>query len=179
MSRRREVDPTYKPYDPEFHPQDLIKQMSDLKLNVEVAKAWNISMSTFVRWRKEHEELEEAYQKGLTFYEAEFIDKVFKPMIQGNLEGKHAYNAAKAIMTNKLNWNFGNPVETHRNTQINIDKLQINNSKSAQELIDIIEQDITYLTDNGVLSKDLSAHEPVTVEVKELAHDSKPDRQDT
>lgn len=152
MPRRRKNDPTYRPYDPEFHPKDLIERMSNGELNVQVAAAWNVSKDTLDRWRHEHDELEEAYRKGLTNYEAWFIVNRFNPMIEGKLEGRHAFNSCIAIANNKLGWSRGQgQSQITQNTQINITSNQLNRSMSVEDLTNSLNKDLEYLQLTGVI----------------------------
>lgn len=153
MPRRSKNDPTYRPYDPNFHPADLVDKMSKGMLNVEVASAWNICVDTLTVWRKEHPELQEAYSLGLTHYEAWFIQNRFTPMIEGKLEGKHSFNSAIAIANNKLGWSRGASVDKTQNTQININNMQINNNMSIQELTDSLTKDLEYLQNVGIIAQ--------------------------
>ena len=171
MARRKAADYTYKPYDSKFHPQNLIEQMSQQKLNVEIAAEWNISIGTFNRWRHEHTELEEAYQLGLAKFEAKFIQNVFNPMIRGELEGRHAFNSAIAIANNKLGWTRGTQGEQKvNNTQININNMSVDlNNKSKEDLIALIQKDMDYLIDNNVIN----------VEVKQIDDTNQSNGEDT
>jgi hypothetical protein len=153
MPRRSKRDPLYRPYDPTFHPQDLVEKMSKGLLNVEIASEWNVCEDTFKVWRKEHEELEQAYKLGLVKYEAWFIQNVFKPMIEGKLEGKHAFNSAIAIANNKLGWSRGNGQEK-AGTQININQMNVLSNKSTKELEESIKADLAYLTSTKVIDID-------------------------
>lgn len=156
MPRRRKN--TYRPYDPDFHPQDLIEKMSAGMLNVEVASSWDICVDTFNVWRKEHEELAQAYNLGLTHYEAWFIKNRFTPMIEGKLEGRHAFNSAIAIANNKLGWTRNNPSQqVTNNTQINVKQMQINNNMSVQELQESLQKDLEYLQMTGIVPKTIEA----------------------
>ena len=53
MSRRKKNDLTYKPYDPDFHPQDLINRMGRGELDSQIYPDWNIGERTFYRWVKD------------------------------------------------------------------------------------------------------------------------------
>lgn len=154
IQRKKKMSlPDYKPYDPEYHPHSLIERMSNGETNVQVAASWGISENTLYVWRREHEELEEAYQTGLTAYEARFIKKVIQPMIDGTLEGRHAFNAASLIAANKLHWNRANSPSIQNNTQINItsQQTQLSQQMSVEDLTQAIQKDIDYLQMTGVI----------------------------
>ncbi len=164
MPRRRKSDPFYKAYDPKFHPQDLIAIMKEGKFNVHVWTKWDIDQSTFYRWRKEHPELDEAYQKGLAFCEVHWIDNVFQPMIQGKLEGRHSFNAAMAMANAKFGYRKGDGESVGGTTNINISQMNVIDNKTSDELIKQIESNIEFLNRKNIIE----------TTYKVIEHDNKP-----
>jgi len=151
MPRRKRADYTYKPYDAKFHPFNLITMMSQRLTNAQVAAAWNISLTTLDRWREEHSELEEAYQQGLTNYEAAMQKEIWDPMLKGTLEGKHSFNAAKLIAKNKLGWSLGESGTS--NTQVNIGNVNVNAAKSIEQLKEELQKNVSFLIDKNVITE--------------------------
>lgn len=170
MVNRLKYDPTYKPYDTEFHPQDLIERMSSGETNVQVLSAWNISEPTFYRWLKDHLELADAYDRGKTKFEAWYIENIFNPMISGKLQGRHSYSAAMTIAKNKLGWS--KDTDRHANTTVNVQQLNVLNQKDPKELTEMILNNFDYLQNMNVIDV---TPEPKLIESKD---DSESDRKD-
>lgn len=168
MANRRKYDPTYKPYDKEWHPLDLIERMATGETNIEVLAAWNISEPTFYRWRHEHLELEDAYQLGLVQFESWFIKNRFNPMIEGKLEGRHAFMSSMAIANNKLKWKKEGDIRDSRTANITIGQINNFNQKDPKELEALILKNMDYLEYNNVL-------DVPSEEIKQLSNDSEPD----
>lgn len=154
MPRRSENDPFYKPYDPDFHPADLIEIMKQGKFNVHVWTKWDIDQSTFYRWRKEHPELEEAYQKGLAYCEVHWIDNVFQPMIRGELEGRHSFNAAMAMANAKFGYRKNEGESVGSTTNININNMNVLGNKSSEELLEHLQENMKFLKENNIIDSE-------------------------
>jgi hypothetical protein len=153
---RRTKDPLYRPYDPDFHPEDLKTRMGQGELNVQIYPTWGITEKTFYCWVKEHEELNEAYELGKGLYEKWFVENRFNPMIEGRLQGKHSFNASIAIANNKLGWVKGTEGERKvHNTQINVNSLTVNNNSTPQELIESIKKNVEYLSDTKIIEAEI------------------------
>jgi len=152
MPRRRKVDPTYKEYDPNWHPQDLITRMSQGQFNCEIFSAWHISEATFYRWRNEHPELEEAYQQGLPACEAWWINNKFKPMVDGKLEGRHSFNATMALANAKFKYRH-NETQQGNSTTNNI-TVNVLSQKTQHELEEKIRENLKFLSQNNIIEVD-------------------------
>ncbi len=150
MPRRRKSDPFYKDYDPKFHPKDLIELMSTGKLNIHAWTKWDISEATFYRWRQEHPELEEAYQRALPKCEVWWFDNVFQKMIEGEIQGKHSFNAAMAIANAKFGYRQAADGGS-RTTNISINNMNVLDKKTSAELLEKIQSDINFLEQNNII----------------------------
>lgn len=147
---RRKNDFSYRPYDPAYHPSNLIELMSIGFFNPQIWDEWNISEATFYRWRKEHEELEEAYQIGLPKHEAYMINKHLIPMAEGKNEGKHSFNAIRYLMDAK--YNYSKPAVVGNTTNISIGNIAISKDSTSAQLIDKIKENLQFLTNKNVLN---------------------------
>ncbi len=145
---RRNNDPSYRPYDPNFHPQDIIHLMSEGMWNCEIQDMWCISKATFYRWKKENEALEEAYQIGESKRKSFYIREFFNPMIEGKLEGKHSFTALKTLFDGELNYTQA-PIADAKNTTINIGNMNV--LKSPNEVIEQLSQNLKFLEVKNVM----------------------------
>lgn len=162
--RKRKGDFTYKPYDPEFHPQNLLELMSIGLLNEEIYDEWNISQKTFNNWVHKYPELEEAYEAGkpkfTTFWKKEYLE----PLMKGKLEGKHSFNAVKYVLDNKSG--FAKPPVAQNETNINI---AISSDNTTAQLLEKLQENFKFLSSKNIID----------TEYKLLPNDSKSDEQDT
>lgn len=159
--KRRANDPTYKPYDSNYHPQNLIELMSNGLYDCQIEDCWYISHSTFHRWRQENPELQDAYDIGQSKRKAYKIQTYLIPMMEGKLEGKHSFNAVKYVMDAELDYTkpaYGN----NGTTNININNMAIINQKTIPELIEKLTNDMKFLEQNNI----------IPTEFKVLEHDS-------
>lgn len=153
-TRRKEDGTIYRPYDANFHPQELIKRMKNGEDNISIASAWNIHEDTFYDWRRKHSELNDAYKLGLGHYERWFIENQLKPMMDGTKQGRHAFNAAMALAGRKLKWyKDGTSPSSTNTTQININNVNVNKSISA--LKEDLIKDLEYLTDVNIIDAEI------------------------
>lgn len=148
MPRRRKNDPFYKAYDPEFHPKDIIEIMSQGLFNVHIWTKWDIDESTFYRWLKEHPELEDAYRKGEAACQAYWISNKLIPMANGEIDGKHSFNATKFLMEKKFK-EFRPEKELSAN--ININNMNVLDNKTSDELIRTIQNNLSFLQQKNVI----------------------------
>jgi len=168
--RRRKGDFSYRPYDPTFHPQNLIELMSIGLTNTQIYDDWNISEHSFYRWRKEHQELEEAYQVGIPKFESYMIENKLMPMIEGKVEGKHSFSGFKYLMDNKAGWTKGVP--QGNTTNISINNVAISQESTATQLIDKIKENFKFLTDKNVLDAEYKV-------IEDQSHATKSNEQDS
>lgn len=129
---------------------ELINLMSQGMLDIEVAAKWSISRDTFYEWLKTHDELREAYQQGLVQCEAWYLAKCRERLLAGDDRG---YKYFRAIVDAKFGWSGDKQVGT-KNTQINIQNMQINQGKSEQELIDYIVEALPEIAQNKLITQD-------------------------
>lgn len=148
------------PFDPEWHPHDLVNRMSAGELNIEIAASWDISEPTFYRWCREHEELASAYELGKTKYQAWFIKNRMNPLIDGRQTAKHAFNATAMLANNKLD--YSRTPNGNQGTTVNINNLTVNNNSTVQELQESITKDLEYLSDMRVIDVKVEEIEHVT-----------------
>lgn len=166
--RRRNNDPTYRPYDSSFHPQDLINLMRSGFFNCEIEDEWAISAATLKRWITENPELKEAYEKGKSGRKAYWVAEKIKPMIDGKLEGRHSFSAIKLLMEGEGEYS---PREQPGNsTQININNMNLLDQKTHSELQKLLCQDLKFLDDNNVIKAEYEV-----IEEKELNEPIKPE----
>lgn len=163
--KRRKNDPTYKPYDPLFHPKNLIELMGDGLFNCQIEDMWYISHATFCRWRQEHPELQDAYEIGESKRKAYKIAKYLTPMIEGKLEGKHSFNALKYVMDAELE--YTKPAIAQGNS-ISIGAITINNS-TPQQLLEKLQENLVFLADKNIID----------AEYKAIEHDPESNEQDS
>lgn len=123
-------------YNPDFHITDLVDKMKQGLLDCEIFAEWDISKNTFYRWLRENEDLKDAYERGFEKGEAHLVGK-FRRMMDGELEGKHSFNAAIALANNKYKWSKGSTSDIQ--TQININNMNvIDHNQSNAELLEFI-----------------------------------------
>lgn len=120
------------------YPEELIKLMSEGKLNCQVFSAWGIHKDTFYQWMYDHPELKEAYEIGKPQCESWWIDWGMKGM-QG-LVPKFNFNTWVAFMNNKFGWVPGNkqPGEATNQT-INIGNLNVLQNQNNTQLLEYIK----------------------------------------
>jgi hypothetical protein len=118
-------------YDPEYHPQKVLEYMSQGMLDCEIYAEFDISKNTFIRWKKEYPEFNEAYEKGLPKCESVSVIKPLKQMVADQTD--KGYKALSHIARNKFGHDAPNHVAT-TNTQINIGQVTINNKEDYDRL---------------------------------------------
>lgn len=151
-------------YNPEHHPQELIKLMSRGYTNSQIFGDWEISKETFYCWIREHPEFKAAYEVGLPLCEAWWEKKGMEFMEDSN---NKAFNYWVAFMNNKFGWSKGaGQVDNQPNQTINIGNINVLQSQSHDQLlehvmdklkecnvIDILPESIEILNDQLKLSE--------------------------
>lgn len=74
---------TFNKYDPTY-PRILYEMLSDGKTVAQIARFLQCSKPTLLRWVEEIDDMKEAYEFGMTNFEAEFEDKIEKYMIHND-----------------------------------------------------------------------------------------------
>lgn len=116
------------------YPDELVRLMSEGKLDIQVYAAWDISKDTFYRWLNEKPELKEAHNIGMVKCEAVYIDKAQKSMDKGDDKGFKYYIS---LMNNKFGWEKGSKGDTTNHIQIgNMNVLQ---QKSRDDLLGYVK----------------------------------------
>jgi hypothetical protein len=141
--------------------QEVQEQMALGKKDCQLAVHFGISESTFYKWRRENTDFEEAYQKGLAACEKWWEDEGMRQM-QGGEKGK--FNHWISFMNRKFKW-AGKETGTTNNTQININTMNILQSKSDQELIDYIQNSLNEL--QGIYTEEESIDAEIIDLIKE------------
>lgn len=148
------------------HPAQLLKLMSEGKLDCEIFSELGIKKDTFYRWRRENEEFMNAFELGLPRCEAWWVSRMRQCWLNGDEKG---FKYCIAIMNNKFGWgkdeNTKSLVQNTVNIQGNMNVIQ---QKSQEELIEMLTSDLQYLQSNNVL--------PKTLEMVPILHG--PDEQD-
>lgn len=147
-------------YNSEFHPKELVRMMEEGKLDCEIQAAFDISPSTFYRWKREHEEFREAHEKGLPKAETRIVIEPLRQMALVGETGKGQYKAISHLARNK----FGHDQQAAVvNKTININTMNVLNTR---EEYDQLEQEVKqHLLELNI----------VDTEYKELSHDDEKD----
>lgn len=141
-------------YDPGYHPDKLLELMGQGNLDCEIYTEFKISKTTFIRWRKDYPEFNEAYEQGLPACEKAVMIAPLKRMVfEGHDKG---YKALAHLGRNKFGHDQTNNMVT--NNTINVNQLTINNRQDYDKLslevkdqllelniIDVPEQDVLTL----------------------------------
>lgn len=122
-----------RPYE-ESHPGKLIELMEQGRLDAEIYASFGISERTFYRWLKEHPDLAEAREIGMPKCEAWWLAKIRTHIEAGDDDG---FKYAIGIMNNKFGWGKGENAKTVHNTQINVNQMQIVNSKEDYDKLSL------------------------------------------
>lgn len=120
---------------PFVYSPDLCDKLFDLMClgytDCQIYTEFGVSEATFYRWKNEHPEFKEAYDRGYPEAEKVWMQKGMDFMVDGN---KGAYMYWITFMNRKFKWSRNTNNDTQ--TQININNVNIN--KSPTELIDYI-----------------------------------------
>lgn len=129
-------------YDPEYHIPKLLELMEKGALDCDIMSEFDISSSTFYRWLREHKEFKETHEKGLPKVEKAAIMDPLREMIA--TKNDKGYKPLAHIARNK----FGHdkPATSGPSSQININNLNILETKSNSELREILEQKLAILS---------------------------------
>ena len=131
------------------HPELLLQLMSEGKLDCEIYAALGIKKDTFYRWRREQEDFLSAFELGLPRCEAWWVAKMRQCFLDGDDKG---FKYCIAIMNNKFSWGKDETARSLTQNTINIQgNMQVINQKSQQELIEMLQSDISYLELNNVI----------------------------
>lgn len=131
MGRRPEVE-----YRDDYHPDELVKLMSQGMTDVEIFASFDITKQTFYRWLRAHEELQEAHELGLPKCEAWWIREMRNCWLNKDDKG---FKYCISIMNNKFGWK---DKADSVSVTVNNNQLTIEN-KSSQELVDLITKKIS------------------------------------
>lgn len=129
-------------YDPNFHPEDLVKRMSEGQTDVEIFADWDVSKATFYRWRNEHPELEKAHARALPKWESAWIKKGVAFMNDGNRE---AYKYWAQIMGIKGGAEYRLDKNNGSVTNVHVNQMNVLSSKSEIELTEILQNKLARL----------------------------------
>lgn len=149
-------------YDSNFHPKDLIRLMALGNLDCEIFAEWDIAKSTFYKWRQDHEEFDQAFQKGLPKCEAWWTNEMRKCFLSKDDKG---FKYCIAIMNNKFGWERGAKIEGNT-TNIHINNMAVLQNKSRDGLLDFIKAKIEQHKD--IVNLDFNTLKTTTEEIKVL-----------
>lgn len=121
-------------YNPNFHPEDLVKRMSEGQTDVEIFADWDISKATFYRWRQEFPELEAAHARALPKWESAWLKKGINFMENGNRE---AYKYWAQIMGIKGGAEYR--PDKGNVTNVHVNQMNVLSNKSEAELTQILQ----------------------------------------
>lgn len=124
-------------YNPEFHPVDLIKRMSEGQTNVEIWADWDITERSFYKWLKEHEEFKEAYELAKPKWEKKWLQKGIDYMESGKRDAFKYWAKIMGIKGSKK-WREGSGA-SNNTTNVSIGNMNILQSKSESELLEILQ----------------------------------------
>lgn len=123
-------------YDAETIPNKVLEQMSQGVLDIEIYAMLGVSKTTFVEWRKQHPELDRAYQIGLAQCEAWWAGQGRLKFLEGNDTGHKYWNS---VMKNKFNYDRPDiHAGVVNNTQINVGSISMIQEKNKVELIEYL-----------------------------------------
>lgn len=143
----------------------LVTYLAQGMLDCEIYDTLDICKNTFTRWRKEYPEFEEAYEQGLPKCEAWWVRKMKEKWLNGDDKG---FKYCSLIMKSKFNYNESQINGVTNNTQINIQgNMNVLDSKSTNELISAVQDNVAFLKDNRVIDVDF------------ISNDSQSDEQDS
>lgn len=117
--------------------------MAEGKTNIDICSELSIPESTFYRWRKDHKDLQEAYERGLPKCQQKW-EEMGKAIMLGQIPKANA-TVYMAFMNNKFNGWARDKVEDKGSTTINIEQVQV--LQSLQQLnTDELQRKIDQLT---------------------------------
>ena len=126
-------------YDPEYHVPKLLELMSRGMLDCDIMSEFDISSSTFYRWKRDHQEFREAHERGLPKVEkAAIIDPLREMIATKNDKG---YKPLAHIARNKFGHDSQQGGNRVNNTQINITISNIDDYKKLEQQVreDIVD----------------------------------------
>lgn len=136
-------------YKPEYC-HILLDCLSKGMLDCEIYDVLDICKNTFLKWRRENPEFEQAYQKGMPKCEAWWLRKMREKWEAGKDKG---FKYCAMIMNSKFNYRENaQSAGTTNNTQINVSgSMNLLDSKSIPELIDTIKDNFKDLQQKNAI----------------------------
>lgn len=137
-------------YKPE-HAETLLRCLSEGMLDCEIYAELDICKNTFIRWRKEYDDFNQAYELGLPKCEAWWIREMKKKWQAGDDKG---FKYCAIIVNTKFGYRDNQSQGgTVNNTQINVQgNMNVLDSKSTAELANLVSSNFEYLTDNNIIN---------------------------
>lgn len=105
-------------FDPGFHPLDFLKSCQEGKLQVEIAAAWVVNVSTITAWSEKYPVMKEAVQKGKTAQQAYFAKRFREGMM-----GEKKVNTILTIFgaKNILGWSDDAKTDFEDDNELDVD----------------------------------------------------------
>lgn len=139
---------TQPSYDPEFHPQDLIRRMALGETDADIMAAWGISTTTFWQnWPNEHPDFREAMQIGYPHWEKKWLQEGKVQALEGN-GAYHKYWASVMAAKASQAWRHAQKAENASNTTINVNVID---NKSTKDLLAYVANKMDKLKDLGII----------------------------
>jgi hypothetical protein len=113
----------------------MIEMMAEGYFNSWMAAEWGISEDTFYLWRKDHEEFEEAYARGMAVRTVWWEKKGMEMMANGDNKG---FNYWIAFMNRHHNWKPQSETSSNATT-VNIQTMNVLATKSKEDLVELIQ----------------------------------------
>lgn len=128
----------------------LLECMEQGMLDCEIFSELGVCRTTFYRYLKEYPDFKEAYDLGLSKCEAWWVKSLRNNYLAGNDKG---FKYAALIMNTKFGYRESQVQNAvTNNTQINIQgNMNVLEGKSTPELLDAIQNNMTFLRDNSVI----------------------------
>jgi hypothetical protein len=144
-------------YNPEFHIKDLAERMREGAKDCWIWAEWGVCKDTFYAWLREYPELKETHERGLAECEKWWEAKGIELMKAGD---NKAFSYWIAFMRRKFGGVWVNPdAHNAQTTHININQMNVLQHKSPTELVEFINQGLSYLRYNNVLEADFKVLE--------------------
>ncbi len=110
--------------------KDLVNMMAAGKKDCQIFAEWGLGRATFYKWLREIPEFKEAHDIGLELAEKWWEDEGKRLMLSGDSK---AFNFWIAFMNRKFGWSKNN-TNSESQTQININNMNVLNTKSTEDL---------------------------------------------
>ena len=145
----------------------IVELMSQGLFDYQIAALWDIDRDTIADWRIKYPEFDSAYKRGLAKIQSLYTKKLQENALAGTDKG---FKSLSFILANKCD--FVKPEESKNVTnQTNITiqgNMQVLQTKSPQELIENIKQDLDFLQSKQIID----------VQVEEIPDVNKSDKQE-